>query len=724
MKSTDGSISPSRFPLGLIKPRIRLAGLSLAVAVCAVSSARATIYDWTGNDTVANVTAWSDNNNWNGNFGYPVAGDSAYFGAPDPGDSSGSGSGNQWTNVTVLIATNVVDLTNDVAVGYSATGTPTGRSVYFSSVGGVTNWTVQSSNGSGIQFNDGDASLNDVIIAQIGSAIGGTTNPPVTVNLNVPVLGGADRPAWQINQDSILNLNSTYNARQVFYCNQSTPTTVGTVNINQPDCELTTQDMVVGGNQGGTSATVAWRTALTVNINADQTNFGSVFVSWAVGPGDGVTSFGTNSIVIRNGALLHMRTSNIRAGGNAVSSSTCLGWGRIQVGDESTTGFLTTEPSRTPVLGNSSGTGILDIENGVVTILGAGQSVGLPAGNHVECQGIINLAANGTLNTYQNFFYALGKTGLGLFNFNGGKLLVSGGTDATMLTAGLFSAGETVMVNDGGARIDTSGRSAAINTPLLTGDGGVDGTDGGLTKSGANNLILAGANTYTGPTTVSNGTLMVNGSIGTNQVTVVGGGIGGGGAIGGNVTVQAGGSTAPGAGGTETLTINGNFTSAGNYTFVTDGYNSSLLSVDGTLNQTTAGTLTVAGMNINSLKAVTAGNTFQLFNKPLPGGSQLSVVSDLGITWSNRLELDGSIVVLTGPVVPVPTNITVTVTGNQLVLDWPAGQGWQLQAQTNGLDVGIMLEDWNWFDVTGATQPPYTNVIYTDIPTVFYRLKY
>jgi autotransporter-associated beta strand protein len=722
MKPTDDTMRRSRFPLGSIKQRGRLAGVLLAVAVGAVASSRGATYEWQGDNTVSDITAWADTNNWNGDLGYPIAGDIAWFGVPDL-----AGSGNTWENVTIPIMTNVVDLTADAAVGNSATGSPSGRSVYFSSVGGVTNWSVQSSNGSGVQFNDGDATLNDAINAQIGSVIDGTTNPPVTVNLNVPVLGGGDRPAWQINQNSVLNLNNTYNSRAIFYCNQGTPTTVGTVNINQPDCTITTQDMVVGGNQGGTAATVAWRTALTVNINANQTNFGSVFVSWSIGPGDGVTSFGTNSIVIRNGALLNQRTANLALGGNAVSSSTCEGWGRLQVGDQSTTGVLTMQSSRSLVMGNSSGTGILDIDNGIVTLLGAGQSVNLPAGNFPVCQGIINLATNGTLDTMRNFVYGPGKTGLGLFNFNGGRLVVSGGSTSTMITSGLFSAGETVMVNDGGARIDTAGFSAAINTPLLAGDGGVDGTDGGLTKSGANELILAAANTYTGPSTVSNGTLRVNGSIGTNQVTVVSGAIGGGGAIGGNVTVGADGATAPGAAGTETLTVNGNFTSAGDYIFVVDKSlfpTSSSLSVDGTLNQTAAGTLTVAGLDINSLKAVTVGDTFQLFNKPLPGGSQLSVVSDYGITWSNRLELDGSVVVLTGPVVPAPANVTSSVTGNKLVLDWPAGQGWQLQAQTNSLDFGIMPEDWNWFDVTGVTQPPYTNTINPANPTVFYRLKY
>ena len=80
---------------------------------------------------------------------------------------------------------------------------------------------------------------------------------------------------------------------------------------------------------------------------------------------------------------------------------------------------------------------------------------------------------------------------------------------------------------------------------------------------GSCTVALNGTNSYTGTTTVSNGTLLVNGVIGTNNVTVVSGTLGGGGVIRGAVTVQSGGALAPGGSNIGTLTISNSLTLAG-----------------------------------------------------------------------------------------------------------------------------------------------------------------
>ena len=70
---------------------------------------------------------------------------------------------------------------------------------------------------------------------------------------------------------------------------------------------------------------------------------------------------------------------------------------------------------------------------------------------------------------------------------------------------------------------------------------------GSLTKSGTSPLTLSGANTYTGATSVSAGTLRVNGSLANTAVSVASGAtLGGSGTIGGLTTLASGAILSPG----------------------------------------------------------------------------------------------------------------------------------------------------------------------------------
>ena len=93
-------------------------------------------------------------------------------------------------------------------------------------------------------------------------------------------------------------------------------------------------------------------------------------------------------------------------------------------------------------------------------------------------------------------------------NFNGGTLRYGGtAANASFLPA---LVGLTATVKSGGARVDDGGRAVSVAQPLLhdaTLAAGV--ADGGLVKLGNGTLALAGANTYTGSTTVSAGTLQL-----------------------------------------------------------------------------------------------------------------------------------------------------------------------------------------------------------------------
>ena len=96
------------------------------------------------------------------------------------------------------------------------------------------------------------------------------------------------------------------------------------------------------------------------------------------------------------------------------------------------------------------------------------------------------------------------------FNLNGGYLRPTGST-AAWINMGAGSA--TLNVLAGGAKFDTRGFDVTINSPLLG-----TASDGGLTKDGLGALTLGAAtNTYTGPTNINAGKLVIAGNLTTTS---------------------------------------------------------------------------------------------------------------------------------------------------------------------------------------------------------------
>jgi autotransporter-associated beta strand protein len=96
-------------------------------------------------------------------------------------------------------------------------------------------------------------------------------------------------------------------------------------------------------------------------------------------------------------------------------------------------------------------------------------------------------------------------------------------------------------------------------TTTLAGAVGQSASNLGLTKAGAGTLVLSASNTYTGLTTVSGGTLLVNGSI-TGSVTVASGATLGGSGATGAVTVLSAGVLLPGSSGQPGILSTGSVT--------------------------------------------------------------------------------------------------------------------------------------------------------------------
>src|SRR5262249_20763654 len=146
-----------------------------------------------------------------------------------------------------------------------------------------------------------------------------------------------------------------------------------------------------------------------------------------------------------------------------------------------------------------------------------------------------------------------------------------------------------------------------------------------LLKNGPATLILSGANTYTGSTTVSAGSLQINGSLSSSAVTVQSGGrLTGVGVLGGTVNVQFGGTMAPGDGAPGALTINSTLTLAGSAVMEVSK-SGSILTNDQIVGLTTVvygGSLVVTNVGISSLAA---GDTFTLFGAANYSGSFTNV---------------------------------------------------------------------------------------------------
>jgi autotransporter-associated beta strand protein len=303
--------------------------------------------------------------------------------------------------------------------------------------------------------------------------------------------------------------------------------------------------------------------------------------------------------------------------------------------------------------------------------------------------------------------HTIGNTVAWTGNTVGSPLVITGTNNLTLSgTMDLSGTNRTLQVN---------------NTGLTTISGVISdgGLANGLIKTGTNTLALTAINTYTGPTTVSNGTLQVNGQIDVGDVTVAGGALGGTGTILGAVTIQSAGTLSPGAS-IGTLTINNDLLIAGNLAVEVNkslSPSNDFVVVTGTLSNTGAGTVTVTNLG----PALAVGNKFTLFNKQVTGGNTLTVTG-AGVTWTNKLATDGSIEVLS-TVSTTPTDITFSVSGNNLVLSWPADHtGWRLQSQTNSINVGLTT---NWSDVAGST---LVNQVVVPINpangAVFFRLVY
>jgi outer membrane autotransporter protein len=283
-----------------------------------------------------------------------------------------------------------------------------------------------------------------------------------------------------------------------------------------------------------------------------------------------------------------------------------------------------------------------------------------------------------------------------VFVMNGGTLTIK--TSGTLSYSGnstvsgingtpVASLGQDIFINGANQTVtmQVDSGSATFAGSTQTTQGSIAG-EGGITKTGAGNLILTGTNRYTGTTNINAGTLSVNGSLASPVSVNNGGTLGGTGTINNAVTVQSGGVFAPGNS-IGTITVNGsvNFSSGSTYRVEIDALgNADRINVTGA-----PGTAQLSGGRVD----VQAGTgTYQ-------NGMRYTILNATGGVNGSFSQVTSNFAFLTPFLTYDPNNVYLNLARNDTTFgavastpnQYAVGTGFQYAAAGGNRDMGTVI---------------------------------
>jgi autotransporter-associated beta strand protein len=345
----------------------------------------------------------------------------------------------------------------------------------------------------------------------------------------------------------------------------------------------------------------------TLTLSAANTYSGATTVSGGtlqIGNGSTTGSIATGSSITNNGTLIFNRSDTITqgtdfnsviSGGGAVTQS---GSGTLVfTGANTFTGRTSVSAGSTLQIGNGGTTGSIATGSSITNngTLVFNRSDTITSGTHfnsvISGTGAVTQSGSGTL------VFTGANTFTGRTNDSEATTLQigNGGTTGSIATGSSITNNGTLIFN----RSDTITQGTHFNSVI--------GGTGAVTQSGSGTLVLTGANTYSGATTVSAGSLNIQnanalGSTAAGTTVTSGAAL----QIQGNITTAAEALTLNGAGVSATgalRNISGNNNYAG---LVTLASAARINSDSGTLSLSNTGTITGAGFG---LSVGGAGNT-------------------------------------------------------------------------------------------------------------------